>query len=170
MARGVYITVTLLGIMTATVSSQVVRPAGTVRTPSTATSVLPKGEALIKGTVLDMNSAPVPNAPVRLRNLLSNKVEQSSVANQAGEFMFIARPQVPYVVEISDQSGRIVAVSDIIAAQVGDVAGAMVTVPTRLPALAGLFGESLGSVISAAAGTGITAINPETLPEVSPER
>lgn len=150
MAKRLYITLGLIGFLTVTVSSQVVRPIGLLGPLKNWTSETPAGEALIKGAAVDMNNTPLANAPVRLRNLLSNKIEQSSFADQAGEFTFLARPEVPYVVEIADQAGLVIAVGDIITAQAGDVAGAIVTIPSKLPSLAGVFGESMGSVASAA--------------------
>lgn len=170
MAKRLYITLGLLGFLTASLSSQVVRPLGILGPVKTLSSEIPAGEALIKGAATDINNAPLAHASVRLRNLLSNQIEQTSYSNEDGEFTFFARPEVPYVVEIADQAGRIVAVGDIITAQAGDVAGAIVTVPSKLPSLAGVFGESAGSVASAATGTGITALDPRIFPEVSPER
>ncbi len=170
MAKRLYLTLGLLGFMTSAVSSQVVKPLGILGPLKTMASEMPAGEALIKGSAVDMNNTPLSNAPVRLRNLLSNQVEQSSYSNDVGEFIFLARPEVPYVVEIADQAGRIIAVGDIVTAQAGDVAGAIVTIPSKLPALAGVFGESAGSVASAAAGTGLTALDPRFFPLVSPEQ
>ena len=81
----------------------------------------------------------------------------------------MAQPDVPYVVEIADQAGRIVAVGDVIVANAGEVAGAMVTLPSRLPALAGVFGDTASSVMSAATGTGLTVVDP-TLPKAQSQR
>jgi len=171
MLKQLYFTLGLLGLMTAAVSSQAPGPRlGVIRPSSKVESRVPKGEALIKGTALDLNRAPLANAPVRLRNLQSNQIEQTALANELGEFMFFARPEVPYVVEITGPAGRVLAVSDIITAQVGDVAGAIVMVPTRLPALGNIFGDTAGLVVSAVSGLGITATGPKVLPEVTPER
>ena len=73
------------------------------------------------------------------------------------------------MVEIADQAGRIVAVGDVIMANAGEVAGAIVTLPSRLPALAGVFGDTAGSVLSAATGMGLTVVDP-ALPKLSPSR
>ncbi|HKY23486.1 MAG TPA: carboxypeptidase-like regulatory domain-containing protein [Vicinamibacterales bacterium] len=170
MLKQLCVTLGLLVFVTVAGSAQVAGRLGVVGPPGKVESRLPKGEALIKGTALDMSSAPLANAPVRLRNLLSNQIEQTSFANELGEFTFLARPEVPYVVEITDRAGRVLAVGDIITAQVGDVAGAIVTAPTRLPALGDIFGDSAGLVASAASGLGVTATGPKVLPEVSPER
>jgi hypothetical protein len=131
---------------------------------------------MIHGTAVDTNASPVPNAAVRLRNLQTNQVEQLSTANQVGEFTFVAQPEIPYVVEIADQAGQVIAVGDVIVAQTGEVAGALVALPTRLPALAGVFGDTSGSVVAAATGTGITKLESTILPveppppPASPER
>ncbi len=123
--------------------------------------------SLINGTAIDSDQQPLRNATVRLRNIDKNEIEQVVTANEMGEFSFIARPDVAYVVEIADQAGRIVAVGDVIMPAAGEVAGAVVALPFRLPALAGVFGDTASSVISAATGTGLTVIDP-TLPKLSP--
>jgi hypothetical protein len=125
--------------------------------------------SLINGVAIDSDQTPLPNATIRLRNLDANEIEQVITANEMGEFSFIARPDVAYVVEIADQAGRIVAVGDVIMANAGEVAGAIVALPSRLPALAGVFGDTASSVMSAATGTGLTVVDP-TLPKVSPSR
>jgi hypothetical protein len=116
------------------------------------------GKSAIHGTVIDSTHSPVPNAAVRLRNLQTNQIEQISTANRIGEFGFTAEPETPYVVEIADQTGQIVAVGDVVVAQAGGVAGAIVAIPTRLPGLAGVFSQTAGSVVSAATSTGINAV------------
>ena len=125
--------------------------------------------SLINGVAIDSDQTPLPNATIRLRNLENNEIEQVVTANDRGEFSFVARPDVPYVVEIADHAGRIVAVGDVIMANAGEVAGAIVTLPSRLPALAGVFGDTASSVLSAVTGTGLTVVDP-TLPKLSPSR
>jgi hypothetical protein len=126
-------------------------------------------KSLINGVALDRAQTPMPNAKVRLRNLETNDVEQVVTANESGEFSFVAQPNVPYVVEIADQAGRVVAVGDVIMANTGEVAGAVVSLPARLPALAGVFTDTASSVISAATSSGLTVIDP-LQPKVSPTR
>ena len=167
-ARRFLLVISVLAVTTAGVSAQVVRPAGPLG-PSTAAGFSTKnGQALINGIAVDTNAVPLPNAIVRLRNLAVNNVEQVTSANHLGQFTFVARPEIPYVVEIADRVGRIIAVGDIITAQAGDVAGAIVTIPTRLPAVAGVFGETAASVLSAATQTGIAVAEPD--PPLSPEK
>lgn len=126
-------------------------------------------KSLINGVAVDSNERPLPNTTVRLRNLKLNSIEQTVTANERGEFTFAVQPNVPYVIEIVDQASRVVAVGDVITVNTGEVAGAIVALPSRLPAIAGLFGDTVGSVISAAAGTGLTVVDP-ALPKVSPSQ
>lgn len=156
-------------------AQQAVRPSSAVVKPARQTANAAAQRAakdirsLINGVAIDSDQTPLPNATIRLRNIEANEIEQVITANEMGEFSFIARPDVAYVVEIADQAGRIVAVGDVIMANAGEVAGAVVTLPTRLPALAGVFGDTASSVMSAATGTGLTVVDP-TLPEVSPRK
>lgn len=156
-------------------AQQAARPETTAikATRQTATAAAQKSardiKSLINGVAVDSTQTPIPNATVRLRNLEANEIEQKATANQLGEFSFVAQPNVPYVVEIVDRAGRIVAVGDVIVANAGEVAGAVVALPSRLPALAGVFADTASSVISAATGTGLTVVDP-ALPKVSPTR
>ena len=159
------------------VSAQVgpiAQPIGPIGPDSTIGSLAGRAgagsQALINGMAIDGNASPLPNATVRLRNLQSNRIEQVSTTNQIGEFSFVAIPEVPYVVEIADYAGRIVAVGDVLTAQAGEVAGTVVSIPTRLPAPAGVFSDTAGAVVSAATGIGLTAVEAIVLPALSPER
>jgi hypothetical protein len=125
--------------------------------------------SLITGVAIDSDQTPLSNATVRLRNIDANEIEQILKANDMGEFTFAARPDVAYVVELADQAGRVLAVGDVIMANAGEVAGAIVALPSRLPALAGVFADTANSVVSAATGTGLTVVDP-ALPKVSPAR
>jgi hypothetical protein len=170
--------VALAGVVLSTsiVSAQQAVRAGTAAAkPARQTAIAAAQRAtkdvrsLINGVAIDSDQTPLPNATIRLRNLEANKIEQVITANEMGEFSFVARPDVPYVVEIADRAGRIVAVGDVVVANVGEVAGAVVVLPSRLPALAGVFGDTASSVMSAATGAGMTVVDP-TLPKVSPSR
>jgi hypothetical protein len=135
----------------------------------TATGVGASNRAVIRGTAVDRSAKPVPNTAVRLRNLQTNQIEQVSSANSLGEFIFVAQPEMPYVVELADRAGEIVAVGDVITMQAGEVAGAVVVLPSQLPAVAGFFGDTASSVMSAATSTGLTAVHATDAPLVSPE-
>lgn len=124
--------------------------------------------SMIAGTVSDPHSKPIANALVRLRNLETGRIDQTAVTNTAGEFRLVAAPEIPYVVEFADAEGRIVSISDVIIAHVGEIASTALTAGARLPALARVFGKTTGSVIAAIAGFGVPAVRGG--PPLSPEK
>ena len=127
---------------------------------------------MIRGTVVDADSRPLPNVIVRLRNLASKAIEQTTTANQVGEFAFAVKPDAPYVIEVVNQSGNVVAVGSVVSAQTNGIAGTTVALPVRLTSLASVLGDTAGAVVSAAAGTGITVLQSAlpAPPPLSPER
>jgi hypothetical protein len=136
-----------------------------IRQPQAAAkAALAIGRSMIAGMVIDHNAVPLPAARVRLRNLETKRIEEATTTNHAGEFTFVVLPDTPYVVELADQTGRILAVGDVVTAQAGEIAGGLVQMPARLPALGGIFGDTAGSVISAVSSAGLTS------PPLSPEK
>jgi hypothetical protein len=123
---------------------------------------------LINGVVMTADKKPQPKATVRLRNLDLNVVEQTVISNERGEFSFSVRPQSPYIIEVVGPGGRVVAVGDVVVVNAGEVARAVVMLPSRLP-VTGIFGDATLAVISAASSIGLAVVDP-TLPKVSPTR
>ncbi len=153
-------------------AQQPVRPSTPVaiRQPSAAAQRATREiKSLINGVAVNSDQTPVPNATVRLRNLAVNAIDQIVTANEAGEFTFVAQPGIAYVVEIADPSGRTVAVGDVIVASAGEVAGTKVALPSGLPALAGAYGSTVRSIVSAAIGNDLQIVDP-AFPKVSPTR
>ena len=74
----------------------------------------------------------------------------------------------------SAPAGRVIGMGDIIVTQVGEVSRAMVALPASLPKVTGVFGETLGAILSSVTGAGATALEPvepnPTTPPASPER
>jgi len=125
--------------------------------------------SMIRGVVVDGEQKPLKFARLRLRNLDANEIEQVANADALGEFSFVAKPGVPYVVEFADETGRVVAVGDVVRSSVGEVASTLVVLPSRVPTLAGLFGGTALTVMTAATGIGLSVVD-EALPKVSPTK
>jgi hypothetical protein len=152
-------------------SAQTTRPIGPLGPSSTMTSQTPgAGKAVITGTAVEAGEAPIPNAAVRLRNLATTQIDQTVVTSSTGQFAFAVQADVPYVVELVDGSGRILAVGDVVIPASGDAVSTIVAIPTKLPTFAGMFTDTAGSVLSAAMGLGLTTIQAGVLPFLSPER
>jgi hypothetical protein len=111
-----------------------------------------------------------------LRNLQTKTVEQLARTNAAGEYSFVALPDTPYVVELVNYPGRVLAVGEVMTVQGGAAAGGMIVVPAPLSALAigagsgsgGLFNQSTGAIVSAITGAGMTVLS--AAPPLSPEK
>jgi hypothetical protein len=146
----------------APVTKKVVRP--TTLKPSAKTP-----DSVIAGTVIDQNALPLPAAHVRLRNLQTKEIEQTTTTNTRGEFVFVVKPELPYVVELVDRSGQIVAVGDVVVTRIGEVAGTLLRAPARIPGISDLFGDTASAIFTAVSGLGITAFDQDQ-PPVSPEK
>lgn len=127
------------------------------------------GKCVIYGTALDGNAVPLPDMRVRLRNLQTRAIEQVSTTNLIGEFVFVAFPDIPYVVEIGDRSGRALVVSDVMVSRAGGAAGGVLVVPAKLRGYAALFRATAGAVASAVAATGLTLVQ-SPAPPLTPEK
>ncbi len=142
---------------------------GTARSSFTAPASAAR-PAMIHGTVTDANNQKLPDVTVRLRNLQTKIVEQTSVSDQKGEFTFVVKPDVPYAVEVANRRGAVVAVSNVVVARTGDVATAAVMIPGVTTTASGGFSSATGAVILAAMSTGLTALEATAAPPVSPEK
>jgi hypothetical protein len=169
----VRLNVALAGIVLSTAvlsSQQAPRPNTRPNAARESSRVAPRGiESLINGTAIDQDRKPLPNASIRLRNLQRNEIVQTVTATNSGEFSFAAMPGVPYVVEVADASGRVVAVGDVVVAKEGEVAGSQVALPFRPPVLATVFTDTASSARSAATRAGLLVVDP-MLPKLSPTK
>lgn len=138
-------------------------------TQNVARAAAGRSLAMIQGTALYADRSPIPYAKLQLRNLDSQRIEQVTSANYTGDFSFLAHPGIPYIVELVDDAGRVLTTGAIVAADAGQTAGALVILPARAMTLAGLFRNTAGALVAAAAGTGITAVTTTGVPQ-SPEQ
>ena len=155
----------LAALLTVTVTAAA--PAEPPRSVTTLLSDNPD-KSVIYGTALDANASPLVHARVQLRNLQTRKIEQTGTTNAKGEFTFVVLPDMPYVVELVDAPGQIIAVGDVLLPSVGEIAGSVLMVPARIQP-AGLFRSTMGAVVSAVAGAGVVLL-PSVAPPLSPEK
>jgi hypothetical protein len=115
----------------------------------------------ITGYAWTANQQPVPNAVVRVRNVLTGLVESSSKADAAGRFVIEGIEGGNYVIELIDEAGRIIAVGETFSAFPGDAIVTFVRLAERLPVgLGNVFANAAMTAISSAASVGITAVAP----------
>jgi hypothetical protein len=88
-------------------------------------------ETMIVGLVIDVSRVPVPDAMVRLRNIVSGDVVQESQANDDGEYRFLVAEPGTYVVEMVLANGHVAALSNAAALERYQTLQTLVRLPGR---------------------------------------
>jgi hypothetical protein len=115
----------------------------------------------IQGNALDTADGALANAPVRLRDARFGRIVTTQTTDQSGLFAFRTVDPGSYIVEIigADHSS-VLAASQVLNVGPGEAVSAVVKLPYKIPALAGIFGNSTplaGTVTAQAASAGILA-------------
>ena len=126
--------------------------AGSTLLPGSRSNVL----STVEGKATDANNVPLPNTLVRLRDARRGGIVDSTVTDKQGVFIFRNVDPGNYVVEVLDQTKKVIATSAILNVGTGEAVSAVVTLPYRISAFAGLLGSS-GST-AAAIGTAVQAV------------
>ena len=121
----------------------------------------------IRGNAWTADNQPIPAARLRLRNLGTGKVEAATQANDAGEFTFANPEGGSYLVELVNESGRVLAVGHRFSIAPGETVATFVRLGTQVPWFSGFFGNAAAAVASFAASQGITALAPVVRPATS---
>jgi hypothetical protein len=118
----------------------------------------PAALATIQGHARTGADAPLPEAPVRLRDARSGRIVAAQTIDASGQFAFRVEPG-SYVVELVGRDGRtVLAASRNVTVNAGDSATAVVRLPMQPPILSRLFGTSTltaATVAAQAASAGI---------------
>ena len=123
---------------------------------------------LITGTAWDANNNPIAGARVRLRNVATTRIVAAATANAAGRFTFDNIEAGSYVVELVDDKGKVARVGPMFNALPGDSVATYVRLASHAPGAAALFANTAASIVTSAAGLGITAVT-ATGRDISPE-
>lgn len=121
----------------------------------------------ILGTAWEADNTPIPNARLRLRNVLSGKIAATTTANEMGQFAFNDIESSSYLVELVGGNGKILTVGHTFTVAPGETVATFVRLGTRVPWFNGFFGNAASAVAATAASTGITAVAPEAIRCVS---
>ena len=118
---------------------------------------------------------------VRLRNAVTGEILGTTIAGPDGQFTFEGLDGLEvaeYFIEVLDSSGLILGVSSSLTVGVGETIDAVMRIPSTTRLTSALtnaltsreaFTEAASSVLTSAAGAGVTAVGPFR-PAVSPER
>jgi hypothetical protein len=137
------------------------RPAGP--TSVVATTFGTRATAIL-GTAWTADNQPIRQARLRLRNVVTGKIEAAAVGNEAGQFAFENVPGGSYVLELLNGLGHVQVVGHVFTIATGETVATFVRASTKVPWFTGFFANTLTSVESAAASEGVTAIAPLARP------
>lgn len=116
--------------------------------------------ASIVGTAWKADNAVLAGARVRLRSAVTGKIDGAAVADEQGRFRFDRTPPGTYIVELVDESGRVLAVGHVLSAADGETVATFVRLSTHVPWYDGFFANAAAAAIATAASEGITALAP----------
>ena len=123
-------------------------PTAIVVTPTSAPAGLAR--TAIQGNALSALGAPLPNATIRLRDVRSGRVVDTMITDKAGLFVFRRVEPGSYIVELVGHDQTVLAASQILNVNAGNLASTIVKLPFRIP-VAGLLSRSAPAVIAVAA-------------------
>jgi len=117
----------------------------------------------VVGTAWEADNTPIKGAKVRLRDVVTGKIESVGTGNDAGQFQFDAIDPGSYVVELLSDAGKVRAVGHMFTIGPGETVATFVRLETKGPWAAAFFRNTASVVAIAAASQGITALSPAPL-------
>ena len=119
-----------------------------------------KTRPTIIGSAWNSDNSPIAGARLRLRNVLTGKIEAVTKANETGQFTFEGVERGTYVVELVTDAGHVRAVGNVFTIAPGETVATFVRLAPRTGWMAGMFSSTAANVSAAAAAAGIAAIAP----------
>jgi hypothetical protein len=140
------------------------RAAGQTIAPASARASAETSQASVVGAAWNADSTGIPGARLRLRNVTTGKITAATKADDSGQFRFDAIPSGSYVIELVDDSGKVLALGHVFTVAHGETVATFVRLGTRVPWFTGFFSNAAAAVISTAASEGVTALAPVARP------
>jgi hypothetical protein len=128
--------------------------------------------ATIRGVALTARNNPLADARVRLRNARTGRIASMKITDQAGLFEFASVDPGSYIVELVTSKDEVLAASDLLNPNGGDLLSTIVKLPYEIPAGGAFFGHMSASALAitaTAAAAGVLA-TVTTGRDVSPRR
>lgn len=140
------------------------RAASTTVTRAAAARARDRALTVIQGNALNSSNGRLTNVVVRLRDARFGAIVDSQVTDKSGLFAFKAIDPGSYIVELMGNDHTILAASQLLNVNAGEAASAVLKLPFRVPAFAGLVGStstpSATAVATEAAASSIVAVVP----------
>ncbi len=143
-----------------------------VRLTHTPQNVYTNSVATIRGTALTATNHPLADAHVRLRNARTGRIAGTATTDQAGLFEFHNVEPGSYIVELVTKRDEVLAASDMLNPNGGDIVSTIVKLPYEIPAGAVAFGHmnSAALILTATAAAAGVLATVATSQDVSPRR
>lgn len=129
-------------------------------TPRPAGAAFGSRTTSIVGTAWNADNTPIKGANLRLRNVVTGKVEAVNKANEAGRFTFDKVEGGNYVVELMTDTGHIQTVGNVFTIAAGETVATFVRLGPKVPWATAFFNNTASSVASSAAREGVSAVAP----------
>jgi hypothetical protein len=113
-----------------------------------------KALTTIQGNALDSSNGRLANAVVRLRDARYGRIVDRQLTDKSGLFAFKAIDPGSYIVELMSSDKSILAASELLNVNLGEVESAVVKLPVRIPA----FTPGATAAIMQAAAVGVAAV------------
>jgi len=117
----------------------------------------------VVGTAWQSDNTPVKDAHLRLRNVVTGKIEALTDGDDAGQFGFENIEPGSYVVELVTETGKLRAIGHMFTIGPGETVATFVRLETKVPWIEAFFKNTASVVAIAAASQGITALSPAPL-------
>ena len=119
---------------------------------------------VIGGSVLDSANGRLAYTVVRLRDARFGRIVDTELTDASGLFEFRAIDPGSYIVEVMGNDSSVVAVSQILKVNAGDVVSVVVKLPSRMPSFASILGavgpQAAALILTQAAASGVAAVVP----------
>jgi hypothetical protein len=131
--------------------------------PTRARAAVPQPASVV-GAAWNADGSGIPGARLRLRNVVTGKIQATATADDSGQFRFETVSAGTYVIELVDETGKGLALGHVFAIGPAETIATFVRIGTRVPWYTGFFSNAAAAVISTAASEGITALAPVARP------
>ena len=121
-------------------------------------AVVLRNSGTVTGTAWHRNNTPVSHALLRLRNGTDGQIVARTRADAAGRFTFAEVAAGNYIVELVDESGRVLGVGQMFNLGPGETLATFVRLGTDVRWFTGFFNNAAAVAIASAASLGLLAI------------
>jgi hypothetical protein len=136
-----------------------------------AADAAPQASGNVSGTVRDAQGQALPNAKLQLRNVETGQVVARTRAGADAAYQFSNVPPGNYIVEIVDDSDRVIGLSAAAALTAGGAVTGLIAALTATAAAGGaFFASTAGILLLVGLGAGVTAGVIAATQDASPSR